>query len=109
MDHFSDLLFNHLITGTTSLATLGAKQAYERMAASHGVRIRSYHADNSCFNDNNFQGDSVKHGQTITYCGVGAHHQNALAESKIKTVCYGARTVLLHAKCKWPTVIATAL
>ena len=45
----------------------------------------------------------------MTFCGTGAHHQNAVAESKIKTVCYGARTVLLHAKRKWPTVIATAL
>ena len=109
MDHHSDFLYNHLITGTTSQATLEAKQAYERVAAAHGVRIKSYHADNLRFNDNNFKGDCIKHGQTVSYCGMGAHHQNAVAESKIKTVSYGARTILLHAKRKWPAVIATAL
>ena len=108
-DHYSDFVYNHLITGTTSIATLESKQAYERVAASYGVSIKAYHADNLRFNDNNFKGDCIKGGQTLTHCGVGAHHQNAIAESKIKLMCYGARTVLLHAKRKWPTVIATAL
>ena len=109
VDHHSDFLYNHLITGTTSQATLESKQAYERLAAAHGVHVESYHADNLRFNDNNFKGDCIKNGQTISYCGVGAHHQNAVAESKIKTVCYGARTILLHAKRKWPEVIKTIL
>ena len=30
-------------------------------------------------------------------------------ECKIKEICYGARTVLLHAKRKWPDVITTVL
>ena len=109
VDHHSDFLFNHLITGTTSQATLEAKHAYERLAASFNVRIQAYHADNLRFNDNNFQGDCIRHGQTITFCGVGAHHQNAVAESKVKLVSYGARTILLHAKRRWPNVISTAL
>ena len=109
VDHYSDFVLNHLIRGTTSQATLEGKHAYERTAASHGVRVSSYHADNSRFNDRNFQGDCVRQKQTISFCGVGAHHQNAVAESKVKTLCYGARTILLHAKRKWPKVIATAL
>ena len=94
VDHYSDFLYNHLITGTTF------KQAYERLAMAHGVKIKAYHADNLRFNDNNFKGDCIKHGQTMSYSGLGAHHQNAVAESKIKLVCYGARTILLHAKRK---------
>ena len=108
-DHHSDFLFNHLITGTTSLATLESKQAYERVAASYGVKIKSYHADNLRFNDSNFRGDCIRGGQTLTHCGDGAHHQNTIAECKIKLVCHGGRTVLLHAKRKWPGVICTAL
>ena len=54
-------------------------------------------------------GDCVTANQKITFCGVGAHHQNAVAESKIKELSYGARTVLLHAKRKWPNVISTIL
>ena len=45
----------------------------------------------------------------MTFCGVGAHHQNAVVESKNKEICYGSRTILLHAKRKWPTVISTIL
>ena len=40
---------------------------------------------------------------------MGAHHQNAIAESKIKEITYNARTILLHAKRQWPAVIKTAL
>ena len=108
-DHSSDLLFNHLVTGTTSAATLASKHAYERVAREHGVTVKAYHADNLRFNDNNFRGDCVKAGQKLTFCGVGAHHQNSVAESKIKEVCYGARTILLHAKRRWPTVISSVL
>ena len=109
VDHHSDFMYNHLITGTTSLATLESKLAYERVAAAHGVKIKSYHADNLRFNDNNFKGSCISAGQQLSYCGVGAHHQNAVVESKIKEVCYGGRTLLLHAKRKWPHVISTVL
>ena len=54
--HHSDFMYNHLITGTTSLATLESKLAYERVAAAHGVKIQSYHADNLRFNDNQLKG-----------------------------------------------------
>ena len=77
--------------------------------ATYGVKIKAYHADNLRFNDNNFTGDCIRGGKTLTHCGVGAHHQNAIAESKIKLVCYGSRTILLHAKRKCPGVVATSL
>ena len=85
VDHFSDLIYSHLIRGTSSQDTLDAKHGYERMAKSYGVVVKSYHADNLRFNDNNFTGDCVRAGQTITFCGVGAHHQNAIVERKKKT------------------------
>ena len=98
-----------MITGTTSHATLEVKQAYKKISAAHGVNIKSYHADNLRFNNNIFKGDCIKYGQMITYYGVGAHHQNDVAETTIKMMCYGARIILLHAKRKWPEVIATVL
>jgi len=109
VDHYSDFVYNHLITGTTSIATIESNQAYERVVATYGVKIKAYYTDNLRFNDNNFTGDCIRGGQTLTHCGVGAHHQNVIAESKIKLVCYGSRTILLHAKRKWRGVAATAL
>ena len=108
-DHNSDFIFNYLITGTTSAETLASKQAYERVAMNHNVNIKAYHADNLRFNDNNFRASCLKLGQQLTFCAVGAHHQNAIAESKVKMVCNGARTILLHAKRKWPAVISHVL
>ena len=70
-DHYSDFIYNYLITGTTSITTLDTKQAYERVALSYGVTVRSYHADNLRFNDNNLRGDCIKVGQQLTHCGVG--------------------------------------
>ena len=109
VDHFSDYVYNHLITAVTSEATLLSKQAYERMAQSHDVKIRAYHADNLRFNDSNFTSDCNRSGQSLTFCGVGAHHQNAIAEAKVKLVCHGARTILLHAQRRWPSVISHVL
>ena len=91
------------------METLKSKQAYERVAKSYGVQVKSYHANNLHFNDKNFSGDFLKGGQTITFCGVEVHQQNAVVESKIKEVCYGGRKILLHAKRKWLTVISTVL
>ena len=82
------------------METLRSKQAYERVALSYGVNIKTYHADNLRFNDKNFAAYLLKGGKTITFCGVGAHHQNAVVESKIKEVYYGGRTILLHAQRK---------
>ena len=108
-DHYSNFLINHLITDTTSITKLEAKQAYERVALSHSVSVKAYHTDNLWFNDNNFRRDCIKSGEQLTHCCVGTHHQNAVAEYKIKEVCYGGRTILLHAKRKRPNVISTSL
>ena len=100
VDHLTDFMYNHLIRGATSLATLESKQAYERVAAAHGVKIKSYHTDNLRFNDNNFKGSYISHGQQLLYCGVGAHHHNSVVESKIRGVCYRGRTILLDVQIK---------
>ena len=44
--------------------------------------------------------------QTITFCRVGAHHQNGVAERRIQDITENARTSLLHAAHRWPRVIA---
>ena len=73
------------------------------------MTIKSYRADNLRFNDQAFQ-QSCHDAQLIfTYCGVGAHHQNAIAEAKNKQLSYDARKHLLHAKRLWPDVVKLSL
>ena len=83
VDHYSDFIYNHLINGTSSLETLASKIAYERVANTYGVKIKAYHADNLRFNDNFFSDHCNSAGQKLTFYGVGAHHQNAVAESNV--------------------------
>lgn len=77
------------------------------MANSHGVEIKGYHADNGRFAEAEFRDDCKACDQTITYCAVGAHHQNGIAEAGIIRFTLNARTCLLHAKRMWPEAITT--
>ena len=74
----------------------------------YGVSIKTYHTDNLRFNDNNFKGDCIKGVHSLTYCDIGAHHQNKIVK-KIKLGCYSARTVLLHTNRKQSDVISASL
>jgi hypothetical protein len=44
-------------------------------------------------------------GQTITFCGVNAHFQNAVVKRRIKTLHDQARTMLIHAQYWWRKAI----
>ena len=48
-------------------------------------------------------------GQTISFCAVGAHHQNGLVEREIRTMTEGSRANLLHAQRRWPNAIGPIL
>ncbi len=47
--------------------------------------------------------------QCITFCGVGAHHQNGIMENTIKQLTLVSRTILIHAQSHWPEYITTML
>jgi hypothetical protein len=83
--------------------------AFEKFAASHGVSIKHYHADNGRFKDNLFMNGIEEKGQTISFSGVGAHHQNGIAEKRIGDLQRRATTILLHAQRRWPIAINTHL
>jgi hypothetical protein len=48
-------------------------------------------------------------GQTLSYAGVGAHHQNGIAEKRIRDLQDLARSSLIHAIKRWPDAINTHL
>ena len=108
-DHGSDYSYVHLMTDLTSSSTIEAKHAFERKMATYDVTIKHYHADNGRFNDIAFREDCKKSKQKLTFCGVGAHHQNGVIENHIKLLSLNSRTILLHAKRMWPEMISTML
>ena len=99
----------HLIRSASQDETLAAKQAYKRLAATHEVTIWRYHSDNGRFVKKAFRAAVDDANQSISYCGVGAHHQNGISENHIKKLTLTSLTLLLHAKRFWPEAITTML
>ena len=108
-DHFSDFSYCHLMTACNLEETIAAKRAFEKHASTYGVSIKHYHADNGHFACQGFRDEVSFSGQRISFCGVGAHHQNGVVENQIGLLTCWARTSLLHAKRYWPEMISTIL
>ena len=101
-DHASGHIFIvHQVSLRTG-ETVEAKRKYERFQLSHGNEVKAYHADNKPFGDDGFLKAAADDGQIVTFSGVGAHHQNAVAERAIRTVTCWARAALLHSIIHWP-------
>ena len=109
VDHYSDFTYIHLMVEMNKETTVEAKEAFERVAEEYNVRIRYYHCDNGLFDTFLFKSSITKAHQSITFCGVNAHHQNGKAERRIKDVTEGGRTSLLHASHRWPKAINASL
>ena len=52
--------------------------------AQSGQTVEKYHANNGRFYDNGFIDAVNGKDQNITFCGVGAHHQNGIIKFLIK-------------------------
>jgi hypothetical protein len=104
-DHVSGFVYVHLMRNFTLEETLSAKRAYEKLLHLAGRTAKHYHADNGRFADKGFHKDINDKGQSITFCGVGAHHQNGIIENRNKQLTLGARTLLLHGMRHWPQMI----
>lgn len=105
VDQFSNVSFVHLQETDSGDDTLLAKTTFELWAKSHGVLVRHYHADNGRFAESKWMNHCLRNAQTYSFCGVNAHHQNGVAERRIRTLQELARTMLIHAARRWPTAI----
>ena len=78
-------LFDDLMRDLSRDSTLDDKNAYERLLQSFGHKVLAYHADNGRYAESTFVNDAKDEAQRITHCGVGSHHQNGIAERRIRT------------------------
>ena len=109
VNHFTDYAYVHLMKDATAASTLEAKNAYESLIASFGHKVHAYHADNGRFAENDYVADVKDKNQRITFCGVGSHHQNGIAERQIRTLGEDARTALAHGEHMWPEAVNKSL
>jgi hypothetical protein len=91
------------------IETLRGKHLFEREIGTCGVTIRAFRTDNGVFKSKEFQDNLNIRGQFIDFSGVGAHHQNGIAERAIRTITESARTMLLHAAIHWPEEVTLSL
>lgn len=101
VDHASGKIFNFPQFSTNAADTIDSKRMLERFARKEGILVKAYHSDNEVFASEAFKSDCVFHGQKLTFSGVGAHHQNGVAEQNIKTISQWARANMLHAAYHW--------
>jgi hypothetical protein len=106
VDHYSDLDYVHVQGSTSAEDTIEAKRRFELFCQERGVRVRHYHADNGIFASRGFREEVQKCGQTLSFCGVGAHHQNGVAERRIQDLADSARSSLAYAAHRNPAVTA---
>jgi hypothetical protein len=65
--------------------------------------------EHGSFADAGFQKAIKDANQSITFCAVGAHHQNGIVERRIKELTLISWTFFLHAKRHWPDYITTMM
>ena len=109
VDHASGFVFVEPVVNFTAGEAIRAKREFEREMASMGVTVLNYHTDNGVFTAAAFQDELASMEQGLSLSGVGAHHQNAMAERAIGTVVSISRTMMLHAKMRWPKAVTTKL
>ena len=109
VDYVSGFVHVGLMSDQSAETTLQCKREFEQACATRGVTVKAYHADNGRFAEQSFIEDVKKSSQRITFCGVGAHHQNGISENAIKQLTLAARTLLVHAQSRWPEYITTML
>jgi len=109
VDNKSGVGYLHLQSSLDAAQTVAGKINFERFMASHGYYVGGYKADNGIFADNVFRDHVLDEDQDMNFCGVGAHHQNAIAERRIGVLSDHARALLHHATLMWPEQIDSKL
>ena len=108
-DHASSKIFVRHQVSLGGTDAVESKRSVERECLSEGVMPKKYHADNGVFASKDFEDSLLERNQTLKLCGVGAKHQNAVAERAIGVVQAMARSMLLHVRLHWPDEFDAAL
>jgi hypothetical protein len=108
-DHASNKVHITLNYSTGAEEAVASKHRFERMATENGISIKKYRGDNGVYATYLFKSSCEALNQAQDFSGVGAKHQNGVAERMIGTITRRARTMLLHATILWPDIITEDL
>ena len=100
-DHASSFIRCFHQVSLSAPDTIASKRAWEREGVLCGRTTKKYRTDNGIFTSKAYE-ESLDEHQYTDRSGVGAHHQNGVAESNIGKVQRMARAMLLHVRLHWP-------
>ena len=109
VDQASRMGFVYLQKTCSAEETIEAKRAFEQYAENRGVRVQAYHADNGIFKAKKWVEECRQRKQDLTFAGVNAHHQNGIAERRIRELQETTRAMLIHATKRWPGIVTIRL
>eukprot|EP00804_Cyclotella_cryptica_P027788 CCRYP_009212-RA/>CCRYP_009212-RA protein AED:0.44 eAED:0.14 QI:0/-1/0/1/-1/1/1/0/824 len=102
VDHASGWIFHSPQKSLNAADTIRGKLLLEREAAELDIQIKALHSDNGVFNSAEFRQHCDSYRQRLSFSGVGAHHQNGVAERSIQAIANMARASMRHASLRWP-------
>jgi hypothetical protein len=65
------------------------------------AEVKHYHGNNGIFLAEEYRQECKNKGQSQSFSGVGAQHQNAQAEHAIQTIMYMAHCFMVHSSLHW--------
>ena len=96
VDHATGYVFIRHRNSLNASETIKSQMALEQHVRSFGIKIESYLTDHVPSSSEKFMDHIEVNEQEIKFSGVGAHHQNDVAERSIRTIVQLARAMLLH-------------
>lgn len=109
VDQYSRFSYVYMQKTASAKETLEGKKAFELYASKAGVQVQAYHADNGVFRANAWMAACYHQGQSMSFAGVNAHHQNGIAERRIALLQQLTRSNLFHASHRWKGTITPNL
>jgi transposase InsO family protein len=106
VDHASSYVYVTFHCSKAASELVRSKLEFEQFSPRFGIQIKNIRADNGVYSAQLFRDSCTRNQQILTFCAIGAHWQNGIAERFIGTITQRARTILLHAMAKWPSVIS---
>jgi hypothetical protein len=109
VDHYSYFVYVTFHTSKDVNELIRSKEEFELWAKSYNITIKDIQVDNGIYAAKAFQTHCLQHQQHPTFCAVGAHWQNGITEHFVSSITERARTIVLHAMAKWPSIVLEKL